>query len=142
VLLQMSNCQAQPQQASSSRAEIGFSLNFSSHPTTPTPTQPPRKSYFPKLSYGSETSDITFEGWGEMFKGDSADMCGRKFQLMSMWGRAEGLECADLGVKTSISMSLKLHLFLCFQCPEIKQGLFGLLRPLKLTYFDDFRGLK
>jgi hypothetical protein len=30
-------CQAQPQQASSSRDEISFSLNFSSHPP---PTQP------------------------------------------------------------------------------------------------------
>ena len=35
--------------------------------------------------------DIAFEGLGEMFEGDSADMCGGKFALVSMGGRAEGL---------------------------------------------------
>ena len=44
--------------------------------------------YFQKLSYGSETSDMTSEGLGEMFEGDSADMCGGKFPLMLMGGRA------------------------------------------------------
>jgi hypothetical protein len=43
----------------------------------------------------SETSDMTYEGLGEMFEGDSADMCTGKFLLMSMRGRAEGLACAD-----------------------------------------------
>ena len=42
--------------------------------------------YFQNLSYGSETSDMTSEGFGEMLEGDSADMCGRKFPLMSMGG--------------------------------------------------------
>jgi hypothetical protein len=31
--------------------------------------------YFEKLSKGFETSDMTLEGLGEVFKGDSADMC-------------------------------------------------------------------
>ena len=45
--------------------------------------------YFQKLSLGSETSDMTFEGLGEMFEGDSAsaDMCAGKFTLMSMGGQ-------------------------------------------------------
>ena len=34
---------------------------------------------------------MTSEGLGEMFEGDSADMCAGKFPLMSMGGRAEGL---------------------------------------------------
>jgi hypothetical protein len=30
---------------------------------------------------------MTLEGLGEMFEGDSADMCGGKFPLVSMGGR-------------------------------------------------------
>ena len=40
---------------------------------------------------------MTSEGLGEMFEGDSADMCAKKFPLVSMGGRAEGLACADPG---------------------------------------------
>ena len=45
---------------------------------------------------------MTFEGLGEMFEGDSADMWARKFLLMLMGGLAEGLACADLGARTPI----------------------------------------
>ena len=38
---------------------------------------------------------MTSEGLGEMFEGDSADTCGRKFPLMLMGGRANGPVCAD-----------------------------------------------
>ena len=38
---------------------------------------------------------MTYEGLGEMFGGDSADTCGRKFPLMLMGGRANGPACAD-----------------------------------------------
>ena len=48
---------------------------------------------------------MTSEGLGEMFEGDSADTCARKFQLVSMGGRAEGLACADPGARTSIGAS-------------------------------------
>ena len=34
---------------------------------------------------------MTSEGLGEMFDGDSADMCAKNFLLMSTGGRAEGL---------------------------------------------------
>ena len=44
---------------------------------------------------------MTSEGMGEMFEGESADMCARKFSLVLMGGRAEGLVCADPGVRTS-----------------------------------------
>ena len=47
--------------------------------------------------YGSETSDMTSEGLGEMFEGDSTDTHSRKFALVLMGGRAEGLACADPG---------------------------------------------
>jgi hypothetical protein len=33
-----------------------------------------------------QTLDLTSEGLGEMFEGDSADMCGGKFPLTSMGG--------------------------------------------------------
>ena len=45
---------------------------------------------------------MTSEGLGEMFEGDSADMCARKFSLVLMGGRAEGLACADPGARTPI----------------------------------------
>ena len=40
------------------------------------------------------------KGLGEMFEGDSADMCAGKCPLVSMGGRAEGLACADHGART------------------------------------------
>jgi hypothetical protein len=60
---------------------------------------------FQKLSYGSETSDMTYEGLGEMFEGDSADKCSGRFPLVSMWGQVEGLACADPGARTPIGAS-------------------------------------
>ena len=48
---------------------------------------------------------MTSEGLGEMFEGDSADTCAGKFPLVSMEGRAEGLACADPGVRTPIGTS-------------------------------------
>jgi hypothetical protein len=39
-----------------------------------------------KLSYGSETLDMTSEVLGDMFEGDSADTCAGKFPLTSMRG--------------------------------------------------------
>ena len=49
--------------------------------------------YFEKLSNGSKTSDMTSEELGEMFEGDSADMCGGKFP----------------GVRTSIGVSRNIE---------------------------------
>ena len=51
---------------------------------------------------------MTSEGLGEMFEGDSADMCAGKFQLVLMGGRAEGLACADPGARTPIGISRNL----------------------------------
>ena len=48
---------------------------------------------------------MTSKGLGEMFAGDSADMCAGKFPLVSMGGRAEGLACADPGARTPIGAS-------------------------------------
>ena len=42
--------------------------------------------YSEKLSNSSKTSDMTSEGLGEVFEGDSADMCAEKFPLVSMGG--------------------------------------------------------
>ena len=49
-----------------------------------------------------------------MFTGDSAYMCARKFPLVSMGGRAEGLTCADPGARTPIGASGIFFIF--FQC--------------------------
>ena len=48
---------------------------------------------------------MTSKGLGEMFNGDSADMCAGKFPLVSMGGRAEGLACTDPGARTPIGAS-------------------------------------
>ena len=48
---------------------------------------------------------MTSKGLGEMFEGDSADMCAGKFPLVSMGGRAEGLACADPEGRTPIGAS-------------------------------------
>ena len=48
---------------------------------------------------------MTSEGFGEMFEGDSADMCAGKFTLVSIGDRAEGLACADPGARTPIGAS-------------------------------------
>ena len=45
---------------------------------------------------------MSSEGLGEMFEGDSADMCAGKFSPTSMGGRAEGLAFADPGARTPI----------------------------------------
>ena len=50
---------------------------------------------------------MTSEGLGEMLEGDSADMCTRKFPLMPMGGRAEGLVCADPGARTGLDEILE-----------------------------------
>ena len=48
---------------------------------------------------------MTSELSGEMFEGDSAGTCAEKFPLVVMGGQAEGLACADPGVRTPISAS-------------------------------------
>ena len=48
---------------------------------------------------------MTIEGLGEMFEGDSADTCARKFPLVSMGWRAEGLACADPGARTPSALA-------------------------------------
>ena len=48
---------------------------------------------------------MTSEGLGEMFEGDTADMCAKKFTPVAMGGRAEGLACADPGARTPIGAS-------------------------------------
>ena len=52
---------------------------------------------------------MTSEGLGEMFEGDSADMCARKFPLMSMGGRAKGLPCLEPGAWTPMGVSGNLR---------------------------------
>ena len=46
---------------------------------------------------------MTSEGLGEMFEGESADMCAGKFLLVLMGGRAEGLACAHPGVGAELT---------------------------------------
>ena len=48
---------------------------------------------------------MTSKGLGEMFEGDSADMCAGKFPQVSMGGRAEGQACTDPRETTPIGAS-------------------------------------
>ena len=47
---------------------------------------------------------MSYEQLGEMFEGDSADICAGEFPLMSMGGQAEGPACADPGARTPIGV--------------------------------------
>jgi hypothetical protein len=51
--------------------------------------------YFEKLSKGSKTKDMTSEGLGEEFKGDSVDIWNGKFLLVLIVGREKGQACTD-----------------------------------------------
>ena len=48
---------------------------------------------------------MTSEGLGEMFEGDSADMCAEIVSLTSIDGRVKGLACTDPGARTPIGVS-------------------------------------
>ena len=48
---------------------------------------------------------MTSERLGEMFKGDSADMCAGKFPLVSMGGRADTSSVRRRGARTPIGAS-------------------------------------
>ena len=48
-----------------------------------------------ELYKGSETLDMSIEQLGEMFEGDSADMCTGKFLIKAMGGQANRQLCAD-----------------------------------------------
>ena len=53
---------------------------------------------------------MTSEGFGEMFEGDSADMCAGNFLPVSMGGPVEGLTSADLGASTPIGANGNFHI--------------------------------
>ena len=70
-------------------------------------SEDPHRHYrkFSKVVLGFRNFGYEFLAVGEMFEGNSADMCGEKFPLMSMGGQAEGLACADPGARTPIGVS-------------------------------------
>ena len=82
---------------------------------------------------------MTSEGLGEMFEGDSADMCAAKFPLVSMGGRAEGLACADPGARTPIGASgiiyfpslKRCYYYIIFSVLVFLQSLLDALCPRK-----------
>ena len=61
---------------------------------------------------------MTSEGLGEMFEGDSADMCARKFPLVSM-GRVSHAETRERGPPSALAeiiiIIIVLDLRNCFQ---------------------------
>jgi hypothetical protein len=68
---------------------------------------------------------MTSEGLGEMFEGDSADMCAGKFPLVSMGRRAEGFACADPVARTPIGASeifSTFHVLLVTAFVKIPEG--------------------
>ena len=57
---------------------------------------------------------MTSEGLGEVFKGDSADTCARKFPLVSMGERANGQACAD-GERGPPSVRAEIFVTFCMK---------------------------
>ena len=78
----------------SAQPPINVSENFLVHVSAESPSKisqkkeilTPKTIWRPPLASGSETSDMTSEGLGEMFEGDSADTCAGKFPLTLMGG--------------------------------------------------------
>ena len=70
--------------------------------------------YFQKLSKGSENSDMTSKGLGEMFEGDSADMYAGNFRSRR-WGaelRVSGEQTRERGPPSALAeISLVINLF-------------------------------
>ena len=66
---------------------------------------------------------MTSEGLGEVFKGDSADMCAGKFPLVSMGGERTHQACADgeRGPPSARAEITIVFVFLCKGCNEIEQ---------------------
>ena len=75
---------------------------------------------------------MTSEGLGEMFKGNSADTCGRQFSLMSMGGRAEGLACANPGARTPIGVSVNFSC-LVVRIVSLDLKVLSVIMPTSLT---------
>ena len=48
---------------------------------------------------------MTYEGLGEMFESEFADMCTKKIPLVLMGGLVEGQACVDPGTRTPIGAS-------------------------------------
>ena len=61
---------------------------------------------------------MTSEGLGELFEGDSADMCADKFPPVSMGGQVDGLACADPGARTPIGAKILVVLNTVVQNPR------------------------
>jgi hypothetical protein len=66
---------------------------------------------------------MTSEGLGEMFEGDSADICAGKFLLVSMGGRAEGLACTYPGARTPMALAKIISLFFLPPLLKSQKGL-------------------
>ena len=64
-----------------------------------------KRGVFSKVVLRFQTLDMSSEGLGEMFQGDSVDTCAKKFLLKLMEGRAEVQVCADPGARTPIGVS-------------------------------------
>jgi hypothetical protein len=92
--------------------------------------------YFEKWSNGSKTSDMTSKGLGEVFEGDSTDMCAGKFPLVLMGGRANGQACADgeRGPPTALAEISELFSKKLFHWHQWGSSLPG-LRTILCIYF-------
>jgi hypothetical protein len=51
-----------------------------------------------------------YEGLGEIYKGYFSDRCAQIVPLMSIGDQAEGLQCADPGVRTPMDMQHFIYL--------------------------------
>ena len=75
---------------------------------------------------------MSFKQLGEMFEGDSADMCGRKFPRLSLGGLVEGPACRDSEARTPIVVSGHFLQFLNLMpseriCEEITNSILQVL---------------
>ena len=91
--------------------------------------------YFQKLSQGSETSDITSDGMGEMFEGDSANTYARKFPLVAP-GSAHARPSArpPIGASRNFFLSSAAVIFVQEGVIAVFQNLHGVLSHNKIRF--------
>ena len=85
--------------------------------------------YFEKLSNASKTLDMTSEGLGEVFEGDSADTCPGKFPLMLMGAerRVSAAQTRERGPPSALAELLYLlvvtlvKIVSCFQYSDYRK---------------------
>ena len=102
-----------------------------------------QRGVFSKVVLGSKTLDMTFEGLGEMFEGNFADMCAEIFSIIMMGGTyLFCFICLSLFIIFTICLYVCLYVsFSACQCQSVYFPCFSVLSyvcPCYLSWFVNY----